>query len=289
MPLIEPIIRPPSERDSFLLQVTTGCSLNHCTFCGAYMGKPFSIKNHDEIMSDIEEASDLYPDTRRVFLLDGDALVINNAMLIPVLKRLDKIFPKLSRISSYANGYNIVKRSPAELVELYENKLRLIYIGLESGSQEILDLCGKISTVDQMIEVVKKNNNAGIKSSVMVLLGLGGKKHSKKHIQDTIKALNEMQPRYLSFLSVILIQGTSLYKECKEKRFEELNSHELLIEAYGIIEGLDLKKTIFRSDHASNYLQLEGRFPQDKNKLLDILKLAIRGEINLRPELFRGL
>ena len=289
MTLIEPIIRPPSERDSFLLQVTTGCSANHCTFCGAYMGKPFAVKDSEEIASDIDEAAALYPDTRRVFLLDGDALAVNNAKLLPVLKKLDEVFPKLSRISSYSNGYNITQRSSAELAELNENKMRLIYMGLESGSQDVLDRCRKRSTADEMIEAVKKAGRAGIKSSVIVLLGLGGKKHSEKHVRDTIKALNKMQPRYLSFLSVMLIPGTPLHKECKEKRFKELNSHELLAEAHSIIKGLELEKTIFRSNHASNYLSLEGRFPQDKNKLLNILDLAISGKINLRPEFSRGL
>ena len=289
MTLIEPIIRPPAERDSFLLQVTTGCSANHCTFCGAYTDKPFAVKDSEEIVSDINKAAALYPDTRRVFLLDGDALAVSNVKLLPILKKLDEVFPKLSRISSYSNGYNITQRSNAELVELNENKMRLIYIGLESGSQDVLDRCRKRSTADEMIEAVKKAARCGIKSSVIVLLGLGGKKHSEKHVRDTIKALNKMQPRYLSFLSVMLIPGTPLYKECKEKRFKELNSHELLAESYNIIKGLELEKTIFRSNHASNYLSLEGRFPQDKNKLLNSLDLAIRGKINLRTEFSRGL
>ena len=253
------------------------------------MGKPFAVKDFEEIASDIDEAAALYPDTRRVCLLDGDALAVNNAKLLPVLKKLDEAFPKLSRISSYANGYNITQRSGAELTELNENKMRLIYMGLESGSQDVLDLCRKRSTADEMIEAVKRADRAGIKSSVIVLLGLGGKEHSEKHVRDTIKALNKMQPRYLSFLSVMLIPGTPLYKECKEKRFKELNPRELLAEAHGIIKGLELEKTIFRSNHASNYLSLEGRFPQDKNKLLNILDLAIRGKMNLRAEFSRGL
>ncbi len=289
MTLIEPIIRPPSERNSFLLQVTTGCSANTCTFCGAYKGKPFAVKDQEEIFSDIDEAAEVYPGTRRIFLIDGDALVLNNAKLLPVLKKLNKAFPKLARISSYANGYNITRRGDTALAELYENKLRLIYIGLESGSQDILDRAKKRSTAREMVEAVKKADKAEIKSSVIVLLGIGGKKHSGEHVRETIKALNEMQPRYLSFLSVMLIPGTALHKECREKRFRELEPNELLAEAHGIIKGLELDKTIFRSNHASNYLSLEGRFPQDKNKLLNTLALAIKGEINLRPEMLRGL
>ncbi|NQT33127.1 MAG: radical SAM protein, partial [Candidatus Omnitrophica bacterium] len=273
----------------FLLQVTTGCSANSCTFCGAYMGKPFTVKDYDEIAADIEEAAALSPDTRRAFLMDGDALAVNNAKLLPVLKKLQAAFPKLSRISSYANGYNITQRSSDELAKLYENKMSLIYMGLESGNQDVLDLCRKRSSADEMIEAVRKADSAGIKSSVIILLGLGGKEHSEKHVQDTIKALNKMQPRYLSFLSVMLIPGTPLYEECKEKRFEELDPHELLVGAHSIIKGLELEKTIFRSNHASNYLSLEGRFPKDKNKLLNSLDLAINGKINIRSEFSRGL
>ncbi len=154
------------------------------------MGKPFAVKDSEEIASDIDEAAALYPDTRRVFLLDGDALAVNNAKLLPILKKLDEVFPKLSRISSYANGYQITQRSSAELAELNENKMRLIYIGLESGSQDVLDRCRKRSTADEMIEAVKKASRCGIKSSVIVLLGLGGKEHSEKHVRDTIKTLN---------------------------------------------------------------------------------------------------
>lgn len=289
MAIIEPIIRPPSEAMSFLLQITTGCSGNLCNFCGAYKNKPFSIKAIDEVFSDIDQGVCSYPDVRRVFLMDGDALAIKNEQLLPLLKKLNLSFLKLSRISSYANGYNITNRSDGELRELYENKLKLIYIGLESGSQKILDICRKTSTVNQMIDGVKRAMANKIKSSVIVLLGLGGKKYSKEHVENTAKALNVMQPRFLSFLSLMLIPNTDLYKKAKRGEFLELNPKELLIEAYQIIKGLELKKTIFRSDHASNYLSLEGRFPQDKARLLDNLDLAIKGDLSLRPEFLRGL
>ena len=289
MAIVEPIIRPPSEAESFLLQVTVGCSANHCTFCGAYLNKPFAIKDFNEISSDIEKGQSLYPKTRRVFILDGDALVMNNTKLLPVLEKLNEAFPMLSRVSSYANGYNIVKRTDKELQELYDHQLRLIYIGLESGNQDILNHCRKRSNAKEMIEAVQKARKAGIKSSVIVLLGLGGKKYSDEHVKDTITALNCMQPLYLSFLSLMVIPGTPLYKEVCNGDFEELNSIELLKEAYGIILGLQLEKTIFRCNHASNYLPLAGRFPQDKKRLLDALQLALRGELKLRPESLRGL
>lgn len=289
MPVIEPVIRPPAEADSFLLQITTGCTANSCTFCGAYMNKPFRVKSMVEIAGDIKEEKLWNPDTRRVFLMDGDALAVNNSKLLPVLELLNKSFPKLNRIASYANGYNITGRSDMELQQLYDHKLRLLYIGLESGSQAILDRCRKRSTVAEMVEAVRRAERAGIKSSVIVLLGLGGRKNSGLHVRETITALNQMQPRYLSFLSLMLIPGTPLYQEAQNGEFEKLESLELLKETLDIIAGLELERTIFRSDHASNYLPLEGRFPADKDKLLRVLEAALRGQVRLKPEFMRGL
>jgi radical SAM superfamily enzyme YgiQ (UPF0313 family) len=289
MAIVEPVIRPPAEADSFLLQVTLGCSAYSCSFCGAYKNKPFRVKDQKEILSDIHVHARRQSDTRRVFLMDGDALVLSNSTLVPLLEKLEQAFPRLSRVSSYANGGNIARKSDQELTELYEHKLSLIYLGLESGSQDILERCGKSSGVEEMIEAVKRAAQARIKASVMVLLGLGGRKYSAEHVAGTIEALNRMQPRYLSFLSLMVIPGTPLAEEVRNGAFKELNSLELLQESYEIIQGLDLKKTIFRSDHASNYLALEGAFPKDKIKLLHILKSAMAGDVRLRPEIVRGL
>lgn len=289
MPIIEPVIRPPAEALSFFLQITTGCSANQCGFCGAYLHKSFRIKDRKEIKQDIDHGAQHCPETRRVFLMDGDALAMKNDRLIPILKDLQHAFPKLSRITSYANGYNITGRSDSQLGDLYDHRLRLVYMGLESGSQEILDFCTKRSGVDEMIDAVIKATRAGIKTSVIVLLGLGGKERSGIHIKETIHALNRMQPRYLSFLSVMLIPGTPLHRLQQDGSFTELSPRELLLEARGIIAGLILNKTIFRSDHASNYLSLEGRFPADKEHLIKSLDAALEGRIRLKPEWMRGL
>ena len=289
MPIIEPIIRPPAEAGSFLLQVTTGCSSNTCTFCAAYKGKPFSILEYETIAKDIEEGAQLFPETRRIFLLDGDALVVKNDKLLPVLRKIQKSFPRVTRISSYANGYNVTARSDKELKDLRDNKLSLIYLGLESGSQKVLDNCLKQSTRDEMVTAINRAQSVGIKASVIVLLGLGGRQNSRLHVDETIAAINKMQPRYLSFLTVMVIPGTPMYKEVREGRHEQLNSKELLQEAYDIVSGLELERTIFRSNHASNYLSLEGNFPKDKKKLLDQIRNAISGKFPLKPEFLRGL
>ena len=289
MAIIEPVIRPPAEADSFLLQVTLGCSADHCSFCGAYKRKPFRVKDPAEIFSDIERYARRYPETRRVFLMDGDALVLSNSKLIPILEKLEKVFPRLSRVSGYANGSNITRKSDGELAELYACKLSLIYMGLESGSQSVLDRCGKTSSAEEMIQAVQRAERAGIRSSVIVLLGLGGKKYSEEHVRGTIEALNRMQPRYLSFLSVMVIPGTPLAEEVRRGAFAELEAAELLKEAYEMIRGLELERTVFRSNHASNYLALEGTFPKDKPALLEALKAAMDGKITLRNDFARGL
>jgi radical SAM superfamily enzyme YgiQ (UPF0313 family) len=289
MAILEPVIRPPAEADSFLLQVTLGCSADHCSFCGAYKTKPFRVKDPVEVFSDIERYARRYPGTRRVFLMDGDALVLSNSKLVPVLEKLAQVFPRLSRVASYANGSNITRKTEGELAELYAHKLSLIYMGLESGSQAVLDRCKKTSGVEEMIEAVQRAEQAGIRSSVIVLLGLGGKKYSEEHVRGTIEALNRMQPRYLSFLSLMVIPGTPLAGEVRRGDFTELGPEELLKEAYAMIRGLELKRTVFRSDHASNYLALEGTFPKDKPALLKDLKAAIAGTLGLRPDFARGL
>jgi radical SAM superfamily enzyme YgiQ (UPF0313 family) len=289
MPIIEPVIRPPSEADSFLLQVTVGCSSNQCSFCGAYKCKAFRYKPEAEMINDIQEAARRQPGIRRIFLLDGDALAVPNPKLVPVLDQLNMAFPHLTRIASYANGFNLTARMDAELKELSQRKLRLIYLGLESGSQEILDRMHKRSTAEEMIQAVRRAEESGIKSSVIVLLGLGGKRYSETHVRETVLALNRMQPRYLSFLSLMVIRGTALHRELSRGDFEELDAGGLLREARQIIEGLELHKTIFRSNHASNYLPFEGRLPQDKVQMLAQLQSAADGEVSLRPDFLRGL
>ena len=288
MSLIEPIIRPPSEAGSFLLQVTVGCSANSCTFCGAYNTKRYRIKEREEIFSDIAEMARLSPETRRVFLLDGDALASGNDVIVPVLDELGRAFPHLSRVGSYANGTNITKRSNGELRELAARKLSLIYIGLESGSEAVLEGCRKRSSAAEMVDAVGRAREAGIKSSVIVLLGLGGRSMRDEHVAGTIRALNEMQPRYLAFLSLMLIPGTPLQLQAERGEFELPGPGELLRETRDIIAGLQLEGTIFRTNHASNYLPLEGRLPADKEKLLGTLDEALAGRRPIRPEEWRA-
>ena len=289
MPTIEPCIRPPSEAESILLQITCGCSCNTCTFCGAYKTKQFLIKPIKEIFGDIDCFARQPNPSHQLFLMDGDALVLNNHKLLPVLQRIRQRLPSVNRIASYANATNITDRSAHELQQLFDHNLKLIYLGLESGSQEILDRCRKKPTARHMIDAVRKAHDAGIHSSVMVLLGLGGTKHSQQHIVETAAALNEMQPRYLSFLSLMIVPQTVLADQQQRGEFKPLSAQELLIETYEILTRLTLRRTQFYANHASNYLPLAGRLPQAKEELLHLLEAAIKGKIDLTPEFLRGL
>ncbi len=289
MPIVEPVIRPPAEAGSFLLQVTVGCSSNTCSFCGAYIEKKYRVKDKEEILGDIAAGARSRPRTRRVFLLDGDALSADDLLLTEVLNNLRESFPALTRVSSYANGYNISRRDITSLRNLRENRLNLIYIGLESGSRKVLERCSKSSSAEEMVRSVRRCAEAGIKSSVIVLLGLGGRKYSGQHVSETARALNLMQPAYLSFLSVMLIPGTRLHNQARKGEFIELDSREILIEARDILKNLNLERTVFRSNHASNYLPLQGRLPRDRERLLMDIERALAGDITLRPDFLRGL
>lgn len=289
MPIVEPVIRPPSEAGSFLLQITTACSSNHCSFCGAYLNKPFSLKPMDEIQMDIAVQKQIDDSVNKVFLMDGDSLCFPHEKLEKVLGQLNQAFSQLRRISSYSNDYSILSRSREQLESLRRQRLSLVYMGLESGDQRVLDSCRKKSSVAGMIEAVKKLKLCGIKSSIMVLLGLGGRENSRGHALATARALNEMQPDMLSFLTVMLVPGTALYEQAQKGEFEPLNSHEILEEMNLMIQGLELKNTLFFSNHASNFLPLQGRFPGAKAQFLKVLEKAQSGELGLRSEWMRGL
>lgn len=285
------IIRPPSEADSYLLQITYGCSHNKCTFCPTYLDKKFGVRPVEEVFEDLQMASSILPRTRRVFLCDGNALVLQNRRLLPILERICSAFPDLQRIGIYANAGDILKKSASELEELKDKKLGIIYMGLESGSEEVLRKVKKGWTAREMIDSVKKAQRAGIKVSVIGLLGLGGKTRSHEHAVKTGEAVSEMDPLYFSLLSLMLVPGTELYAEWERGEFEMPEPMELLVEMKIIIENLEgLSGCIFRTNHASNYLPLAGRLPRDKQKLIATINSAVsRGESALRPESWRAL
>jgi radical SAM superfamily enzyme YgiQ (UPF0313 family) len=283
------VIRPPSEADSLILQITLGCSHDKCTFCGTYRDKTFRKRPIEEVFEDIDSVGPYAGEVTRVFLADGDAMVLSQNHLIKILDRLNAAFPKLQRVGIYANARDLLKKTPEELEELHKRKLGIAYIGLESGSDEILRRVKKGATAQEQIDAVRRAQDAGIKMSVIALLGLGGRELSEEHAKKTAWALNGMQPRFASFLTLMLVPGTELAAQHKRGEFELLTPLEFLKELRMIVQDLELEKTIFRTNHASNFLALGGTFPKDKERILAELDRGIEGEVPLRPEFFRGL
>ncbi|MCL4201363.1 MAG: radical SAM protein [Pirellulaceae bacterium] len=285
------VIRPPSEADSYILQITYGCSHNRCTFCGTYPDKPFQVRPFDEVREDIALARRVLPATRRVFLADGNAMVLSPSRLIPILDALAAAFPDLQRVSVYANARDLLQKSRDDLRQLRERGLRLVYLGLESGHDEVLRRINKGSTAAEMIEAVRHAQAEELRVSVIGLLGIGGTELSAEHAEATGRAVSAMDPRYLSMLTLMLVPGTPLHQQWREGAFQPLEPEALLSELRQVISHLDgLAGCIFRTNHASNYLPLAGTLPKDKPRLLATLDAAIRGgRSGLRPEAWRAL
>ncbi len=282
-------IRPPSEAHSILLQVTLGCSHNKCAFCGSYKDKRFTIKDEKTILSDILFASRHMKRQDRLFLMDGDALIIPQKRLVWILGRIREHIPWVKRIGTYANTKGIKMKSGEELVELKEKGLGIVYLGVESGDDEILKEIRKGTNAQNLINMGRKVKEAGIKLSVTVLLGIAGPERSLRHARATGELLSAMDPNYIGALTVMLIPGTPLYEEYREGRFKLINERETLRELREMISRTDLTRGLFFSNHASNYLPVRARLPKGKQEALDQIDRALKGEVDLRPEWMRGL
>lgn len=289
---IEPVFRPPSEARSFILPVTNGCSWNQCTFCEMYTQeqKKFRARKDEDIRRDIEQMALVVPGVRRVFLADGDAMILPVRRLTQILLWLNESFPDLERVSSYCLPRNIGKKSVEDLAELKALGLDILYVGLESGDNTVLEKVNKGETYDSSVSALTKIREAGLRSSVMVLNGLGGQKYSRQHALNSAKAVNAAQPDYVSTLVVSFPMGEARFRAGFED-FEPMDQGQLFQELYTFIEALELEHSIFRSDHASNYLPLKGVLGQDKQRLLNELEAAIyRPEtVRLREEWQLGL
>lgn len=285
------VIRPPSEADSYILQVTFGCSHNHCAFCGTYLDKPFHLRPMEEVLEDIAVAGRVLPDTRRVFLADGNALVLPTPRFAQVLDALAGAFPLLRRVGTYANAHDMLRKSDSDLALLREKGLEIIYLGLESGSETVLRQIDKGADPAQMLEAVRKTRRAGIRTSVIALLGIAGPELSADHAEATGKLVSAMDPEYLSLLTLMLVPGTELHRRHQRGEFPLMTPVALLEEMRGILNHTDgLTRCVFRTNHASNYLPLAGTLSRDKARLLETLDRALAlGPAAFRPEEWRGL
>ncbi|MGE4505301.1 MAG: radical SAM protein [Desulfovibrionaceae bacterium] len=283
------IIRPPSEAGSILLQVTTGCSHNKCTFCAAYKDKRFSIKDSEVISRDIREAAREYEDVRRLFLCDGDALVIPQARLLALLEEIRTAMPRLTRIATYASAKALGMKTDEQLAELREAGLGMCYMGLESGHAGVLERVRKHGTPERIMAQGRRVRQAGMKLNVTVLLGLGGRERSREHAEATGRALSAMDPDQAAALSLMLVPGTELHAEAQRGEFQELSPHELLDELRTLLEHLDLSRGLFMANHASNHLPLKVRLPGGKAEALARIDAALAGAVALKPESARRL
>jgi len=282
-------IRPPSEAYSILLQATVGCSHNKCTFCGTYKDKRFRIKDDRTILGDILFASRTMRRQDRVFLMDGDALIIPQKRLMWILDRIREHLPWVRRVGAYANAKSIRMKTPEELRQLKENGLGILYLGVETGDEALLKKIRKGSSPQNLIDMGRKVRDAGIKLSVTVLLGIAGRERSLDHARATGELLSRMDPNYVGALTVMLIPGTPLHEEYLKGDFEIPDEHELLLELREMIAHTRLSRGLFFSNHASNYLPIKARLPKGKQEALDQIDRALRGEIGLRPEWMRAL
>jgi radical SAM superfamily enzyme YgiQ (UPF0313 family) len=284
------IIRPPSEASSLLLQVTVGCSHNKCSFCPAYKEKKFRIKSYDEILEDILEAS-RWRSIEKVFLCDGDALIIPQERLIQILGLIRTHIKGVQRVGTYANAKSILRKTIDELVELREQGLGIAYLGIETGNDELLKKIKKGVTAAQMMQAGRRIKEAGIALSVTVILGLGGIEQHMEHATDTAKLLTDIDPDYASALTLMLVPGTPLYSEYASGHFALPGKFDLLKELAIIIKKSDFSSCYFTSNHASNYLPIKARLPQEKEATVAMIHSTItKNDVkSLRAEFMRGL
>ena len=283
------IIRPPSEANSILLQISVGCSHNKCTFCGTYTGERFKIKSDDVIMEDIAFAAQYCKRQRRVFLCDGDALIIPQKRLLNILNKIKKQLPWVTRIGVYANAKSLSMKTPEELSELRAGGIGIAYMGLETGDDETLKKIRKGASSEKMIEMGRKARAAGLKLSITVLLGIAGKERSQIHAAETGRVLSEIDPEYVGALSLMLIPGTPLCDDYEKNEFQLISPMEMLRELRTMIASTHLTRGMFHANHASNYLPIRAILPGEKEKTLDLIDKALAGKVNLKPEYLRAL
>lgn len=270
------IYRPPSEAFSLILQVTIGCSYNKCTFCAAFKDKKFRVRPFHELKEDLDEARAMYRRVERIYFADGDAMVVKTELMNELLDYIKLRFPECKRVSSHGSARDILRKTPEELRDFRQRGLGMIYLGAESGNPEVLREVKKGITREQMIQAVRRTEEAGIQASLTFISGLGGKKLWREHAVDTGTMISEMEPSYVSLLTLILEPGTPLYEDYQAGRFQPLTPEEVVEETKLMLENIRVnKKCVFRSNHASNYLSLKGDLPDDRERLLEQLSGAV--------------
>lgn len=283
------IYRPPSEADAYILQATIGCSWNHCTYCDMYRDKSFAVRPLAEALEDIDAAADQVGDrVEKVFVADGDALILPTDHWLPILERCRERFPRLRRVSCYAMARNVAGKTDEELRTLADAGLTTLYIGPESGDDVTLKRIAKGDTFAGHVEAARRAKAAGMKLSVIALLGVAPER-SREHAEATAELVTEMDPEYFAALTVTVVPGTPLATLRDRGKFEVPPVPKLLEELRTMVEHARPTDALFRTNHASNYLPLGGRLPRDRERILSVIDAALSGDIPLRPERSRGL
>ena len=283
------IFRPPSEADAFILQATIGCSWNHCTYCDMYSDKTFRVRDTGETLADLDEAGRRFGSrVDKLFVADGDALVLDMDAWRAILARARERLPSLRRVSCYAMARNVIGKTPAELAELRAAGLSRLYIGPESGDDATLKKIAKGDDAAAHVEAARLAHAAGMELSVIALLGIAGDR-SEEHARATGELVTAMDPEFFAALTVTIVPGTPLAKLAARDKFAVPAVPELLLELRGMVEHARPTSAMFRTNHASNYLPLGGRLPEDRERIMELIDAAIAGRIPLRPERSRGL
>ncbi|MBQ3185003.1 MAG: B12-binding domain-containing radical SAM protein [Firmicutes bacterium] len=284
------IYRPPSEAYSLLVQVTIGCTHNKCTFCKMFKNKKFRVRALEEVLEDLAWARARYSRVERMFLCDGDALALSNRRLMPILEYIKENFPECERVTIYGRANDVNKKSAEEMKELYDAGITMVYIGAESGSDEVLKAVNKGVTRQELIDAVRKIEDCGMEASVTFISGLAGKDGWEDHAIQTGTMITEMNPSYVGLLTLIVEPNVPMYDDIQSGKLRLLSPEEVMQETLLMLEHTHVdKKCVFRSNHASNYVSLRGDLPQDKEKMMDMLKKAMSNHDMFRHEMFRAL
>jgi radical SAM superfamily enzyme YgiQ (UPF0313 family) len=284
------VYRPPSEAYSLIIQVTIGCAHNKCTFCSMFKDKRFRVRKINEVLEDLDSARQQYRSVNRIFLADGDALVLQNKDLLVILNYIKERFPECERVGIYGSPQDVLRKSHEELVELLEHGIGIIYIGAESGSDKVLKDIQKGATRAELIEAVKKIEASGIQASVTFISGLAGKEGWEDHAVESGTMISEMEPSYVGLLTLITEPGAELHRDIMEGGFKTLSPMEVLAETELLLENTNVTNTcVFRSNHASNYVSLKGDLPRDKERMLSQLREAMNHADMLKDDRFRML
>lgn len=282
------VYRPPSEAYSLIIQVTIGCSQNDCIFCNMYKEKRFRMRPLKDVLADFREARAYYSSIGKIFLADGDALICKNEYLNGILNYIREEIPECRQVTCYASPRSVMIKKEEELLELKENGLDMVYMGLESGNAHVLEFMKKGATPQEMIQSAAKIKQAGIRLSVTAISGLGGTRLWREHAVDTGKVLSAMKPDYVGLLTLMVEPGLPLEEKIRRGEFELMTPYDNLKETKLMLENMDCPGCIFRSNHASNYVNLKGTLNEDRERMMAQLEEAIQGNIHLKEEWMRG-